>query len=410
MFLGKNFFQGTTRDICFACSGLLIGGIIGLTIGVNLRKRQPVLRYMQAIQCSNYLGPESVTIAEDAFAPYECTDYDVLVNVKAASVQVIDLQICSGYGRTLRRILQQSRSDLPVTLGRDCTGVITDIGSKVTRLEVGDEVWLSVPFWCQGTLCQSMLVCENRVARKPKNIGFEGACSLPYAGSLALSALAEARIEALNARHKRVLVQGGCTPVGCVLIQLLNHWQAEVTATCYQRAVPVVKALGASDMIVLTEMDTPNETTFSEIDRLEQNNAYLKELKTRGDFFDVIIKTGVECDLDNHDLSNFLKTDGTIISTLPPALTSDSYGVFRRLLLSFYINLKYKLQDFLGLPKNNFDETHMCYVTLDRLTEFVEDGYLQTVVDKIYQPHDIEIALHHIQNPHSMGSTVITFR
>lgn len=92
---------------------------------------------------------------------------------------------------------------MPIILGRDCTGIITDIGSKVTRLEVGDEVWLTVPFWAQGTLCQSVLIQENRVARKPKNVGFEGATSLPYSGSLALSTLIEARLDSMNAEGKK---------------------------------------------------------------------------------------------------------------------------------------------------------------------------------------------------------------
>lgn len=42
---------------------------------------------------------------EDALAPYDCGDHDILVNVKAASVQPIDVEICFGYGRTLRYIL-----------------------------------------------------------------------------------------------------------------------------------------------------------------------------------------------------------------------------------------------------------------------------------------------------------------
>lgn len=48
-----------------------------------------------------------VNVVEDAIAPYECGDNEVLVNVKAASVHLVDLQICNGYGRTLRSILQK---------------------------------------------------------------------------------------------------------------------------------------------------------------------------------------------------------------------------------------------------------------------------------------------------------------
>ncbi|KAJ8931594.1 hypothetical protein NQ314_015456 [Rhamnusium bicolor] len=340
----------TKRDIYFGCAGFLIGGIIGLTLGLALRKKDPILRYMQAIQSNEHLGTESVTVVEDAIAPYECGDYDVLVNVKAASVQIVDFEICKGYGKTLRKILQriynQSNSENSVILGRDCTGIITDLGAKVKRLEVGDEVWLAVPFWSQGTLCQSVLVSDNWVSRKPKNIGFEGACSLPYAGSLALSALSEANIDSSNACQKKILVQGGCTPVGCVLVQLLRHWNAVVTTSCYKRAVPVVKALGASDIIIMSEPSNLNNKSF--VDTETENevlyNALLKELELRGNLYDVIIITNNDCNVNADDLSKFCMPNGTVISTLPPFLASDSCGPFSRLILALYIKLKYKIQ------------------------------------------------------------------
>lgn len=50
-----------------------------------------------------------------------------------------------------------------MVLGRDCTGVITDLGKDVNRLEIGDEVWVTVPFWSQGCLSQTVLVSNDRV-------------------------------------------------------------------------------------------------------------------------------------------------------------------------------------------------------------------------------------------------------
>lgn len=47
-----------------------------------------------------------MTVVEDAIAPSDCAENEVLVNVKAASVQIIDSLIASGYGRTYRRILR----------------------------------------------------------------------------------------------------------------------------------------------------------------------------------------------------------------------------------------------------------------------------------------------------------------
>lgn len=48
---------------------------------------------------------KSVTVVEDALAPHDCGNNDILVNVKAASVNVIDVEITCGYGKTLREIL-----------------------------------------------------------------------------------------------------------------------------------------------------------------------------------------------------------------------------------------------------------------------------------------------------------------
>ena len=96
---------------------------------------------------------------------------------------------------------------MPVTLGRDCTGIITDVGSNVRRLEIGDEVWLTVPFWHEGTMSQCVIIPEFRIGRKPKNVGFEGACSLPYAGTLALSALRQIQVDQDNAENRRYFQQ-----------------------------------------------------------------------------------------------------------------------------------------------------------------------------------------------------------
>lgn len=46
-------------------------------------------------------------MVEDAIAPQHCEGNEVLVNVKAASVQIVDVQICNGYGRMLRRLLSR---------------------------------------------------------------------------------------------------------------------------------------------------------------------------------------------------------------------------------------------------------------------------------------------------------------
>uniref|UniRef100_A0AAR5Q2S6 Enoyl reductase (ER) domain-containing protein n=1 Tax=Dendroctonus ponderosae TaxID=77166 RepID=A0AAR5Q2S6_DENPD len=406
--------QWSKREISIACAGFVVGGLVGVAVGFALRRRENTVRYMEAVQISHYLGPESAAVVEDAIAPFECGDYEVLINVKAGSVHIIDAEICAGYGRTLRRTLRrlhkQSSSDLPVFLGRDCTGIITDLGRKVQRLELGDEVWVTIPFWSQGTLCQTILISEHRVARKPKNVGFEGACSVPYAGSLALSVLSEAKIDLNSAANKRFLIQDGCTPVGCVLIQLLNSWKAHITTTCHKRAVPVAKALGAREVISIDAPSLSDEDHVEEFSDAENfSKTVLKELQLKGEIFDFIIVTRNE-NLNWESLRNFCAGEGKLLSTLPEKLSSDSYGFLARFIFSTYIRLKFLMGHILGVPSNNYDEAHLCHATLDKLTALVEDGVLQTVVDKVFHPKDIEVALNYIQSSQSIGSSVITFR
>ena len=57
----------------------------------------------------------------------------------------------------------------------------------------------------------------------------------------------------------RVLVYEGSTPVGCILIQLVKLWGGHIVTVCRSQAVPVIKALGADEVIILNESDISKE-------------------------------------------------------------------------------------------------------------------------------------------------------
>lgn len=59
---------------------------------------------------------------------------------------------------------------------------------------------------------------------------------------------------------------------------------------------------------------------------------------------------------------------------------------------------------------NDWGEVHICYKTLDRLAEYVNDGVLQTVVDQVYTADDADKALTHICSAEAIGGTIVTFR
>lgn len=44
--------------MCFACVGFIIGGVVGISIGMAIRKNISRPHFMQAVQCISYQGIE----------------------------------------------------------------------------------------------------------------------------------------------------------------------------------------------------------------------------------------------------------------------------------------------------------------------------------------------------------------
>lgn len=217
--------------------------------GMWLARKNSANPIMKSVACVSYIGPDNVTLSKTNL-PHLKSNCDILVRVRAASINRLDVEISQGYGKTLRRILQSYNSfnpELPLVIGRSCSGVVENVGKDAKcGLEIGDEVWLAAPFFETGLASQLVVAHETRVSRKPVLIGFEGAASLPYDGCMAIHALKQAKLTENTTMGKKVLIQDGCSPVGCILTQLIKKWGGYVVVTCHQRSAPVVNALGES--------------------------------------------------------------------------------------------------------------------------------------------------------------------
>lgn len=247
--------------------GLGIGTVGGFVLGFWLARPHLISPVMKSISCVSFndgdVGHNLINYKFEKYLkqylfqnvmltttaiPRLRSSCDVLVRVRSASINRVDKRISQGYGRSLRRLLQkydQYDRELPLTIGRACSGIVEGVGKGCkSGLEIGDEVWLAAPFYENGVCSEIVVAPEGRIGRKPYIIGFEGAASLPYSGCIALTALNEAGLNEQTCFQKRVLIQDGCSPVGCVLTQLLQKWGAHVTATCHTRSMPVLKAIG----------------------------------------------------------------------------------------------------------------------------------------------------------------------
>lgn len=377
------------REFLYFLIGVLTGTIIGYTATLK-RNPQRHMHSMKAVVCHNFLGVRGVTLIEDAEMPTILRPNDLLIQVKAASLNEVDLLICSGYSKTYRRLLNSGRQrDLPVTLGRASAGVIVDIGPNVVNFDIGDKVFLSVPSWATGTMSEYVSVSENQVAKMPKNLSFEACATFPYSGCIAWNALKNVIIKEKFAKGKRILVLEGSTSIGCILIQLIKVWGSYVVTTGKKETSPILKALGADEVIDVDEHDL------------------LKELDLQ-DKFDAIFHTGGVI-LQRNILKKHLSYYGSYISTVPEYLISDHLGSVCGSIFSACVNLCLFVQFIFGLNGNWKEGSKINTAYLQSLQKLADMNQLQPILDRVYGLDSIDQALTHITEGNTIGSTVIKF-
>lgn len=139
----------------------------------------------------------------------ELRPHDVLVRVEAVSVNPVDIK--------RRRSLQLS--DKPTILGHDAAGVVEAVGSAVTTLSVGDEVWYAGDVSRPGTNSELHAVDERIASRKPTSLSFAEAAALPLTTITAWESLFE-RFALTADSTGDLLVLGAAGGVGSIMIQL----------------------------------------------------------------------------------------------------------------------------------------------------------------------------------------------
>ncbi len=191
-------------------------------------------------------GPEFLVPA-DVDEPAIRTPTQLMVQLKAAGVNPIDTKLRS------RGVFYPDA--LPAVLGCDGAGVVTGVGTAVSRFRPGDAVW-----FCNGGLGGAQgnyaeyTVVEEAVARpKPAGLDFIQAAAMPLVLITAWEALFDrARLHA----GQSVLIHAGAGGVGHVAIQLARHRGARVLTTVGSAEnAQWVAALGADEAILYHEQD-----------------------------------------------------------------------------------------------------------------------------------------------------------
>jgi NADPH:quinone reductase-like Zn-dependent oxidoreductase len=193
---------------------------------------------MKAFIVDRYGSSDNVRAAE--MPDPEVRENDVLVQVRAAGVNLLDSKIRNG---EFKQILPYR---LPVILGNDVAGVVVRAGSRVRRFKPGDEVYARPGKDRIGAFAEFISIREDDLALKPERLTMEEAASIPLVGLTAWQAL----IERGNLKKgQKVLIHAGSGGVGTFAIQLAKHVGATVATTTSAANADLVKRLGADVVI-----------------------------------------------------------------------------------------------------------------------------------------------------------------
>ena len=142
------------------------------------------------------------------------TGHDILVEVKAISVNPVDYKI---------RASTPAPEDEWKVIGWDATGIVKAVGDKVTLFQPGDKVWYAGDLTRSGSNAEMQLVDERIVGAMPKSLSFSDAAALPLTTLTAWEMLFDRLEVSKNDSAKSILVIGAAGGVGSIMVQLLKQ-------------------------------------------------------------------------------------------------------------------------------------------------------------------------------------------
>jgi len=295
---------------------------------------------------------------------------DILIEVKAAAINPIDKSIILGNMQGVLPI------PFPSTLAYDVSGIVVEKGDEVSNFEIGDLVYSRVPQEQMGTIAEFVAVTSAAVSKKPGNISYEEAASLPLAGLTALQSLEYAGIK----ENDKVLIHAGSGGVGSFAIQYAKSKGAYVYTTTSTNNVSWVKELGADSVIDYKTED------------------YKTIVKDADIVFDTLG--------NNYTLEAFevIKQGGKVVSVVGP-LDEESAKMFGM--------ADYKLPEELAKLINDKDAEykfifmHPNGAHLGEIKSLIEDEEIKPIIDKVYPFSESIEAFTHLASGRAKGKIVI---
>jgi zinc-binding alcohol dehydrogenase family protein len=173
---------------------------------------------------------------------------DLLVEVRAVSVNPVDYKVASGGGPGAI-----GETDAIKVVGYDAAGVVVETGREAELFKPGDEVFYAGSVGRLGADMEFHLVDERIVGRKPRTLDFAAAAALPLTSITAWEAMFD-RLDVAKpvpGAARAILILGGAGGVGSIAIQLARQLTDLTIAATASRpeTVPWAKDMGAHHVV-----------------------------------------------------------------------------------------------------------------------------------------------------------------
>lgn len=310
----------------------------------------------------------------------ELGDNDVLVEVHAAGVNLLDSKVRDGEFKPLLPYRP------PFILGHDVAGIVVRVGSKVRKFKAGDEVYARPRDGRIGTFAEFIAMDEADVALKPKNLSMEEAASIPLVGLTAWQVLVE---RAGLRKGQKVFIQAGSGGVGTFAIQLAKHLGATVATTASAASTDLMKSLGA-DVVVDYRKDD-----FEKVLQGYDVVVNSQDAKTLEKSLRVLKRGGKLISISGPPDPEFARKQGLNI-VLKLVLRMLSLGIRRR---AKRAGVDYS---FLFMWAQG-DQ-------LSRITSLIETGVIRPVMDRTFPFEQTNEALAYVETGRAKGKVVVKVR
>ncbi|MER9875488.1 NADP-dependent oxidoreductase [Mesorhizobium sp. M0195] len=301
---------------------------------------------MKAVRIHDFGGPEVLSL--DAVPLAQPHDDEVTLKVYAASVNPVDYKVRKG----------SSGADLPVTLGRDVSGVVELCGTRAHTLKKGDPLYAMLGN-DRGGNAEYVVVKATEAAAKPQRLSHAEAAAVPLAGLTAWQGLFD---HGGLKSGQRVLIHGGAGGVGHLAVQFAKAAGAFVATTVSAQDFDFVRALGADQAV-------------------DYKNQRFEEVVEDVDLvFDLVAG-------ETQDRSwDVLKPDGTLVSTLSEP-SAEKARLHRARGVSYF-------------TKPNAAQ-------LAEISRLIDAGKVRPFVQAIYPLEEVARAEEQLEKQHTRGKIVL---